>query len=100
MKIYCREEWKEIKSNWKSRRKINTLTQQKIKPLLLKGLHSEEVRDGKADNSKLKKVFMEIWKVVKLTTLNWCTGQVIISTLILQDLQGWWTTVLALTLQD
>ena len=45
-------------------------------------MHSREVKDGRIDNNEAKKVFKTLEDmVVKLTILNWSTGQVIMSIL-------------------
>ena len=50
-------------------------------------MQSREVKDGRIDNNEAKKVFKTLEDmVVKLTILNWSTGQVIMSILTLIDL--------------
>ena len=52
------------------------ISKSKIKPPLLKSIYSQEVKDGTIDNNEAKKYskLLKTWRVVKLTTLNWCTG--------------------------
>ena len=60
-------------------------SENKVKPPLLKSIYSQEVKTGRIDNNVVKKKLKltKIWTVAKLTTINWCTGQVTISLSIL-----------------
>ena len=64
------------------------ISRNKIKPSLLKSIYSQEVKYGRIDNDEAKKIFKTLkdMEVVKLTTLNWFTGQMMMSILILLDL--------------
>ena len=67
------------------------ISKNKIKPPLLKSIYSQEVKDGTIDNNEAKKYskLLKTWRVVKLTTLNWCTGQVIMSIFTILDLDSY-----------
>ena len=67
------------------------ISKNKIKPPLLKSIYSQEMKDGTIDNNEAKKYskLLKTWRVVKLTTLNWCTGQVIMSIFTILDLDSY-----------
>ena len=67
------------------------ISKNKIKPPLLKSIYSQEVKDETIDNNEAKKYskLLKTWRVVKLTTLNWCTGQVIMSIFTILDLDSY-----------
>ena len=64
------------------------ISKSKIKSPLSKSIYSQEVKDGRINGDEAKKYskLLKVWRVVKLTTLDWCAGQVIISILTLLDL--------------
>ena len=77
----------------KDQNKIQTrlISGNKIKPTPLKSIYSKEVKDDiNINNDEAKKYlkYWKTWRVIKFTTLNWFTSQVIISILTLIGLDG------------
>ena len=75
------EQLKVIEGQKKFQTKI--ISKNKIKALLLKSIYSQDVKGGRIDGYETKKnsKLLKTWRLLKLTTQKWCTGQVIMSIL-------------------
>ena len=81
-----KEQLKAIKDQKEVQTKV--INRNKIKPTFLKSVYNQEVKNENINNHEAKKYskLLKTLRVVKLTTLNWFTSQVIISILTLINL--------------